>query len=267
MASFPPPRLAVIGAGFLGRSIANGARAGGWSVYPVVRSESSAAKLRREYPEVRAEDAVGPEFWGKDALECEAMVWSIAPSGGPEQGEFETVHRQGAVQAAAWAGKRKIPYVYISSTSVYAEDGGGWVTEDSPVAMGDSRSSAMMEAEQACLRAGGTVLRLAGLYGKDRMLKADGEGPERWLNLVHVEDAARAVGIALRRQEIILNVCEDEPRPRGRPGGSWSADQRRMRRNKRVSNARLRGLGWMPRAAIADGNPGTAQLRDSTRPK
>ena len=253
MASFPPPRLVVIGAGFLGRSIADEARAGGWSVYPVVRSESSAAKLRMEYPEVRAEDAVGPEFWGKDPLECEAMVWSIAPSGDPAKGEFETVHRQGAVRAAVWAGKKRIPYVYISSTSVYAEDGGGWVTEDSPVATEDSRSSAMVEAERACLRAGGTALRLAGLYGKERILKPDAEGPERWLNLVHVEDAARAVGIALRQQGIILNVCENEPRPRGRPGGSWSADQRRMRRNKRVSNARLRALGWIPLAAVADG--------------
>ena len=41
--------------------------------------------------------------------------------------EFKRVHSQGAVRAAEWAGKRKIPYVYISSTSVYAEESGGWV--------------------------------------------------------------------------------------------------------------------------------------------
>jgi len=267
MASIPPPRVAVIGAGFLGRAIADEARGGGWTVCPVVRSESSVAKLRKEYPEARAADAVGPGFWTEDAPECEAMVWCIAPSQNQEDGDFERIHRQGAVQAAAWAGKRKIPYVYISSTSVYAESGGDWVTEDSPVATGDSRSSAMVEAERACLKAGGTVLRLAGLYGKERMLKADGEGPERWLNLVHVEDAARAVGIALRQKGIILNVCEDEPRRRGQPGRNWAADQRRVRRNKRVSNARLRGLGWMPTAAIPDENSGADLLRDSTRPK
>lgn len=252
MASFPPPRLAVIGAGFLGRTLADEARRGGWAVSPVVRSEFSAAKLRKEFPEVRAADAVRPEFWAQEVPNCEAMVWSIAPSGDPVKGEFEAVHRQGAVLAAAWAGKRKIPFVYISSTSVYAEDRGNWVNEDSPVATEDSRSSAMVEAERACLRAGGTALRLAGLYGKERVLKPDKEGPERWLNLIHVEDAARAVGIALRQQARIFNVCEDEPRPRGRPGGNWPKEGRRVRRNKRVSNARLRALGWIAQAAVAD---------------
>ena len=134
--------------------------------------------------------------------------------------------------------------VYVSSTSVYAEDGGGWVDEDSPVATDDSRSVAMVTAEKACLQAGGSVVRCAGLYGKERVLKPDVEGPERWLNLVHVEDAARAVGVALRHPGQIINVCEDEPRRRGRPGGSWPEGMRRARRNKRVRNAKLKSLGW-----------------------
>ncbi len=244
MASFSVPRLAVIGAGFLGRVVAKDAQRGGWCVIPVVRSQPSADLLRAEFPEVRVADAVAFSFWEKDVPACEAMVWAMAPSRVRPDDDFLVMHRQGAVRAADWAGRRRIPFVYISSTSVYAENEGGWVSEDSPLANGDERAVAMKEAEHACLRANGTVLRCAGLYGRERTLQPDGEGPERWLNLVHVEDAARAVGVALRQRNKVFNVSEDEPRRRGKPGGSWPEARQRSRRNKRVSNRRLRALGW-----------------------
>lgn len=252
MASLGPPHLIVIGAGFLGRTVALQARRAGWSVLPIVRSEKSAAGLRADFPETVATDAVCPEFWERQAPTGEAMVWSVAPSRARSEDDFATMHRQGAVRAAQWARHRRIPFVYISSTSVYAEDSGGWVDEDAPVAREDERAVAMVQAEQACLRAGGSVLRCAGLYGRDRVLKVEREGPERWLNLVHVEDAARAVAVALRNPGRVFNVCENEPRPRGRPGGQWPDAGRRARRNKRVQNARIRSLGWMPASVLPD---------------
>lgn len=254
MASLAPPRLTVIGAGFLGRVVGEEAQRGGWQVLPVVRSEESAVALKRDFPEALAADAVSAEFWERQAPACEGMVWSMAPSRARPEDDFLTMHRQGAVRAAQWARRRRIPFVYVSSTSVYAEDGGAWVDEEAPVATEDTRSLAMVEAERACRNAGGTVLRCAGLYGRARVLKTDGEGPERWLNLIHVEDAARAVAIALRNPGLIFNVCEDEPRRRGKAGVDWPEGTRRARRNKRVSNARLRALGWRPMAAIPDEN-------------
>jgi len=252
MASSATPRLTVVGAGFLGRVVAEEAQRGGWQVLPVVRSEESANALKRHFPDALAADAVPPEFWEQQVPVCEAMMWSMAPSRARPEDDFVAMHRQGAARAARWARRRRIPFVYISSTSVYAEEGGAWVDEEAPVATEDARSLAMVKAEQACRNAGGTVLRCAGLYGRARVLKTDGEGPERWLNLIHVEDAARAVAIALRNPGLILNVCEDEPRPRGKAGGHWPEGMRRARRNKRVSNARLRALGWRPTAVIPD---------------
>lgn len=252
MASFGNPRLTVIGTGFLGRAVAEGAQRGGWKVLPVVRSEESAARLRTVFPDVIASDAVAREFWQGPMPECDAMVWSASPARSQTDDDFKVMHRQGAVRAAQWCQRRKIPFVYISSTSVYAEEDGGWVDENGPVAREDDRALAMVSAERACLQARGTVLRCAGLYGGERMLKSDGEGPDRWLNLVHVEDAARAVAIALRNPGLIINVCEDEPRRRGRLGGSWPEGGRRIRRNKRVDNKRLRTLGWRPMAMIPE---------------
>ena len=259
MASLSHPTLLVVGAGFLGREVVRMSRAGGWEVIPVVRSEESAAGLRKEFPQTKAADACKADFWSSVPESVAGLVWAVAPSRERPADDFEAMQRIGAVAAAKWAGRKRIPYVYISSTSVYAEDEGGWVDEDSPVAKADPRSLAMVEAEQACLLAGGSVVRCAGLYGKERVLKPDAEGPERWLNLIHVEDAARAVGMALRQRTRIFNACEAEPRPRGRPGGSWPEGGRRVRRNKRVSHARLRALGWVPMAAIPDADPMTTR--------
>lgn len=255
MASFGAPRLAVIGAGFLGRAVAEKAQLGGWMVLPVVRSEDSAARLRALFPQTVATDAVGEEFWQRQAPDCDAMIWSMSPSRSQTHDVFTVIHRQGAVRAAQWCRRRKTPFVYISSTSVYAEDRGGWVDENSPLASEDERTIAMVEAERACRNAGGSVLRCAGLYGGERLPRAEGEGPERWVNVIHVDDAARAVAVAFRSPGQTFNVCEDEPRRRGRPDGVSPVGSRRARRNKRVSNARLRSLGWMPIAAIPDANP------------
>lgn len=211
---------------------------------PVVRTEESSDELRDEFPSVIAADAVGAEFWNGLEGNWHGLVWALAPSqlGGEE--EFENMHRQGATRAARWAGGRLIPMVYISSTSVYAEGAGGWVDESSAVAEKDPRAMAMVEAEQETILVGGSVLRCAGIYGPGREIRPDVGGPERWLNVIHVEDAARAVGVALGVPRQIFNVCEDDALTRGTPGGVWAQASVRSRRSKRVRNRKLKETGW-----------------------
>lgn len=241
---FRSPRLLVVGAGFLGATVARQAFAGGWSVVPVVRSEKSAQGLALEFPGVLAAQATEEPFWETLKGDWDGLVWSLSPSVGQES-EFHYLHRDGARLAARWAQAQKVAMVYVSSTSIYAEASGNWVKEESPLAIQDERSMALAEAEKLTLSVGGTVLRCAGIYGPGRELRRSQEGPERWLNIVQVEDAARAVGKVLGRKREIYNACEDEPIRRGVPGGQWPVG-RRVRRNKRVSNAKLRGLGWQP---------------------
>ena len=252
------PRLLVVGAGYLGREIARMAQAGGWEVWPVVRTEESAGGLRGNFPTVRIADAVGEDFWNQLSGRWDGLIWAMAPSRKGVGDEFEAMHRGGAVRAAGWARVGKVPMVYLSSTSVYAEAGGGWVDETSAVAEEDSRAMAMVTAERETLRAGGTVVRCAGIYGPGRNLRPDTGGPERWLNVIQVEDAARAVGLVLRKMDPafagradarIFNVCEDEALPRGEAGGVWAEDSVRSRRSKRVRNQKLKETGWNPMCA------------------
>lgn len=235
----------MVGAGFLGREIVVRATAGGWSAVPVVRSKSRAESLQELFPEALAVDAVASTFWENLGGEWSGMVWSMAPSRKLGEGEFVKMHMEGVKHATTWSKRFGVPMVYLSSTSVYAESEGGWVDEKSPLAS-DERATVMVQAEKKTIAAGGSVLRCAGLYGPDRELRNRGDGPERWLNVVHVEDAARAAAIALRVRKEVFNVAEDEPLRRGVLGGVWSEESVRTRRSKRVSNAKLKQEGWAP---------------------
>jgi nucleoside-diphosphate-sugar epimerase len=234
------------------------AQAGGWDVWPVVRTEESANNLRVNFPNAVVADAVGEEFWKGLLGAWDGLIFALAPSRKVGGSEFEAIHREGAVRAAAWGQARGLPIVYLSSTSVYAEAGGGWVDETSAVAEDDSRAMAMVTAERATLQAGGTVVRCAGIYGPGREIRPNAGGPERWLNVIEVEDAARAVGAVLRKMDPafagradarIFNACEDEALARGEVGGVWKEGSVRSRRSKRVRNQKLKEIGWNPMCA------------------
>jgi nucleoside-diphosphate-sugar epimerase len=94
-------------------------------------------------------------------------------------------------------------FVFTSSAGVYAEDGGGVVTEASPVGSGP-RSERLLAAEKAVLAAGGCVVRLAGLYLEDRgahnywlMQDEIAQRPDGLINQVHYRDAANCAVAAL----------------------------------------------------------------------
>src|SRR5262249_47987951 len=65
------------------------------------------------------------------------------------------------------------------------------------------------------------ILRFAGIYGPGRQLRsrdllagnALATDPEKWLNLIHVEDGARAVIAASERARpgLVCNICDDRP--------------------------------------------------------
>lgn len=113
--------------------------------------------------------------------------------------------------------RARIPRViYVSSTSVYGQQAGE-IVDESAVCEPDTESG------RICLNAEGVVrelyvdsaaapirmiLRLAGIYGPGRLIARQEQlmkgvpiagNPLSWLNLVHVEDAARAICIAAAR--------------------------------------------------------------------
>jgi nucleoside-diphosphate-sugar epimerase len=171
---------------------------------------------------------------------------------------------------AALGGARPTVLLYISTTGVYGDTGGGMVTESSPVAPANDRSRRRVAAEGAaqgwCATRGVrcVVLRVPGIYGPHRLplerlqrgepaLRPEDAGPG---NRIHVDDLASACQAALERPvNGVFNVTD------GNPASTTEFVQR---------TAALAGLPPPPLVALADAagriSPGMlAFLRESRR--
>ena len=159
-------------------------------------------------------------------------------------------------------------FLYVSSTSVYGQDSGELVDESSPTTPTEENGCICCDAEAVVrqLKEDAIILRLAGIYGPGRLLARveqlrSGErltgNPEAWLNLIHVDDAARTVLAAETRGVLGATylVCDDQPlhrreyyaalaekvgapRPQFEELAADAPDRQRL--NKRCVNRRLR---------------------------
>lgn len=118
--------------------------------------------------------------------------------------------------------------VYGSTTGVYGDTGGQWVSESRPVAPMTQRASRRVDAEQRVRRYGRSagvrvsVLRIPGIYAPDRPRGTPRErllrgvptlqaGQDGFVNHIHADDLARACLAALwrGRPQRAVNVCDD----------------------------------------------------------
>jgi nucleoside-diphosphate-sugar epimerase len=114
-------------------------------------------------------------------------------------------------------------FLYVSSTTVYDQQDGTWVDENSSTEPTEESGKAVLEAENL-LRSrlpDAVILRFAGIYGPWRLLRQqaieNGQpltgDPDRWLNLIHVTDGARTVLAAeqLAQPGQVYNIADGYP--------------------------------------------------------
>ena len=124
---------------------------------------------------------------------------------------------------AALKGRQISRIIYLSTTGVFGYRDGSVVTEETPPAPWNPQGEARWLSEQVYANSGlpFTALRLPAIYGFDRGIvfsirqgsyRLVGTG-EFWTNRIHVEDLARVIEAALRRDELppVLCVGDDEP--------------------------------------------------------
>lgn len=135
-----------------------------------------------------------------------------------------TVYVDGLSNVLREVGSRCERFLYVSSTSVYGQDAGELVDESSPTVPTEENGRICRDAEAIVRQAKSTanVLRLAGIYGPGRLLARVEQlhrgdrltgNPEAWLNLIHVDDAVRAV-LATETRGVpgaTYLVCDDRP--------------------------------------------------------
>jgi len=107
--------------------------------------------------------------------------------------------------------------IWVSSTSVYGQNLGAWVDEDSPASSTTFSGQALRQAEDniLALPCATVVVRFSGIYGPGRTRMLDqvlaGVGcpvqPEQWGNRIHSEDCASVIGhlISQNEQQIPLS--------------------------------------------------------------
>jgi len=264
------PRILIAGCGYVGQAVADLVHAAGWTVEGWTHSAESAARLSANPYPVRGVDVSRRA----QVAEHGGMFDPVIHCASSRRGDAET-HRQVYLDGArnlleTFPGSKLL---FTSSTSVYAQRDGTWVTEESETKPMRETSRILLEAERAVLTRGGIVARLAGIYGPGRsalvskfMAGTAVIDPEndRFVNQVHRDDIASALFFLLSRKvegAQIYNVVDDQPilqsecyrwlaqrlnRPLP-PIGKSKGLRKRGDSNKRVSNAKLRRLGWTPR--------------------
>ncbi len=268
-------KILLIGCGFVGGRAADLFHDAGHEVIGVTHSTSSAERLSSQKPwKALATDitsAAAVQDLRAQTGPVDALIHCASSSkGGAEM--YQAVYVDGMTHLLtsypeAWP-------LFTSSTSVYPQADGSNVDETSPALPDKATGRLLRTAEELALAKGGTVARLAGIYGPGRsfLLKNllegnsgietnDGAPDGRLLNQIHAEDAAAAIFHLITHQHAgIYNVVDDArmtqrdcleklaplfnlPIP-----GTKPPDPARKRgwTHKHVSNAKLRRTGWAP---------------------
>jgi nucleoside-diphosphate-sugar epimerase len=262
----------VVGCGYLGSRVAALWREENESVAVVTRSAERALRLQADgYLPVVADVTDRPSL---DRLRRLGSIDSVLYAVGYDRASGNTmreVYVEGlrAILDALPTSIQRI--IYISTTGVYAQNDGSLIDEDSACEPTRGAGRVCLEAESVLRgHAAGTraiILRLAGIYGPGRIPRREellsgkpiAALPDAWLNLVHVDDAARIVlavdeqvrpprlyvvsdGHPVQRREYYAEAARllRAPPPDFSVGEPQTLTDRRGSTDKRVNNARLR---------------------------
>ncbi|MFK7736764.1 MAG: sugar nucleotide-binding protein [Pirellulaceae bacterium] len=194
-----PPRLLIVGCGYVGKRVAKLARASGYEVFALTRSDERISELESEGCRPIVGSWHSPESLA-GLPEFDAILVAIPHREEADLGEL--THVRGLENLSAAVGDSQPRIVYLSTTGVFGECSGEKLNEDSPATPTRLGPKIALAAEQhltSTLAGRATIIRLAGIYGPDRVplaAKLRAGEPlsvplEGYLNLVHVDDIAR----------------------------------------------------------------------------
>jgi nucleoside-diphosphate-sugar epimerase len=210
------PELLCAGYGYSAAALNSRLKRQGWAVAGTARAPDKRAAMEAEGVQALS---LGPGIAPVMARATHLLI--SAPPGEDGDPVLNAIRGMPAPNLV-WIG-------YLSTTGVYGDHGGAWVTEESELRPQSARSRRRVEAEQAWEiwgRARGAtvqIFRLAGIYGPGRsQLDSLREGtaraivkPGQVFSRIHVDDIANVLerGIAHLSAHGAFNVCDDEPAP------------------------------------------------------
>ena len=225
-------RRLIVGCGYLGRRVAARWVAAGDDVFALTRSEQNATALQELGISPIAGD-VTDRATLQSLPECDTVLHAVGYDRSANASK-RAVYVDGLSNVLDLVANRCGRFIHISSTSVYGQQQGEWVDEQTPCESETESGEICIAAERLVLdrfskdgsTGQGTVLRLSGIYGPDRLLsRIDAlrnsqplPGPEAgWLNLIHVDDAAEVVVTCAEAEspDSVYLVSDNRPVLRG----------------------------------------------------
>lgn len=264
------PRVLIAGCGYLGQAVADLFIVEGWEVEGWTRSAESAQPLSTKPYPVHSIDISRLDQVRAQKGDFDAVIHCASTRGG-DADSYRCAYLDGARNLLDRFASSRI--LFTSSTSVYVQKDGEWVTEESAAEPEHETGKILRDTERLILTNDGIVVRLGGIYGPGRsallrkFLSGDAvvdSQKDRFVNEIHRDDAVEAIRLLIKREGStgeIYNVVDDQPilqsecylwlamklnRPLP-PAGRSTSTRKRGESNKRVNNAKLRAIGWVPR--------------------
>lgn len=206
------PRILVAGCGKLGGNIAS-----------LLADQAEVFGLRRNPDQIPTGiHPLGADLMQADQLRAvipdrlDAVIYCLTPSSYDEQG-YQDAYINGLNNLLhTLSGQTLQRLIFISSTSVYAQDDDSWVDESSPTNPSRFSGHTILAGEKVALDSGfpTTIVRFSGIYGpsRRRFLDAvvagnmDPVSPGPFSNRIHEADAAAVVAHLLHKSLSGKNV-------------------------------------------------------------
>lgn len=267
----PAASVLIAGCGDLGTRLGQRMAAQGWTVYGM-RRHPDALPQHNIHP--IAGDLTGakrPAHW---PLAVDYVLYCPTPDQSNAAG-YRATYLQGLRQLLSWISPKPLRrLLVVSSTRVYGQYQGEWLDECSPTHPTSELGKILLATEECALNSPHptSCIRLAGLYGPNRrwLIQQVQQGyqvprdPPQYSNRIHIEDATQLLAHLLlsahhgNTLDTHYLGVDDEPAPLdcvirwlaerlGCPEGAPIGQ--RATGSKRLSNARLRALGWRPHYA------------------
>lgn len=216
----------VVGCGYLGQRVARLWRTAGHAVHCLTRSAEHAEQMRSEGYSPIVGDVTQPDTL-RQLPAAQTVLYAVGNdrrAGLP----MRSVYVDGLRNVLNSLPAETERIVYISSTGVYGSADGKWVNEETNCHPTGESGKVCLKAEQTLsehlLGRRAVILRLAGIYGPGRLpwqdklkagepIDASGFG---YLNLIHVEDAARIVLAAEERANPPCRYLVSDGKPAAR---------------------------------------------------
>ena len=194
----------IFGCGYLGRRVAALWRAAGEQVCAVTRSGARAKEFALQGIEPIIADVTDHTSLAGKLPAADTVLYAICHDRAAGHSMRE-VYVEGLQNTLAALAPETDKFIYVSSTGVYGNFGGAWIDEAAHCHPDREGGRVCLAAEQLLtahpLKSRVIILRMAGIYGPGRVPRRkeliSGDpiaAPEHgWLNLIHVDDAAKIV--------------------------------------------------------------------------